>query len=70
MFANSARPSPSEKMEFLEEIEITKRISERKDPNVVMMVGCVLTSEPLSLLTEYMPYGCLRKYLLDIRSMV
>ena len=65
-----ARPSLSEKREFLEEIEITKRIAERKDPNVVSMIGCVLTSEPLSLISEYMPYGCLRKYLLDIRAIV
>ncbi len=57
-------------MDFLQEIEITKKIAETKHPNVVKLVGCVLTSEPLSLISEYIPYGCLRKYLLDIRSMV
>ena len=57
-------------MEFLKEIEITKRISERKHPNVVMMVGCVLMSEPPCLLTEFMPYGSLKDYLNHIRTEV
>ena len=48
-----------------------KRISSSGgSPHVVQMVGCVTTTEPFCLLTEFIEYGDLLDYLKCIRLMV
>lgn len=47
-----------------------KKISERCDTHVVRMIGCVVTSEPFNLITEFMTYGNLLEYMRSIRNMV
>ena len=41
-----------------------------KHLNIVSMLGCVTTSGPLCLITEYCPHGDLRNYLRLIRDKV
>ena len=40
-----------------------KKVSAGQNPHVVSMVGCVTVQEPLSLITEFVPYGNLLQYL-------
>ena len=60
----------SERRDFLQEIEIMKKVSEGQNPHVVSMVGCVTVQEPLSLITEFIPFGNLLQYLRTNRKMV
>ena len=53
----------NERRDFLQEIEMMKKVSEGQNPHVVSMVGCVTTQEPLCLITEFVPYGNLLQYL-------
>ena len=53
----------SERVDFLKEIDIMKRISERTSPHVVNMIGCVTAQEPLCLVIEYIEHGDLLTYL-------
>jgi serine/threonine protein kinase len=52
-----------ERRDFLSEIEMMKKVSAGQNPHVVSMVGCVTVQEPLSLITEFVPYGNLLQYL-------
>ena len=47
-----------------------KAISEGHNPNVIAMVGCVTLQEPLSLITEFVPYGDLLSFLRTNRKLV
>ena len=60
---STASAKGSERRDFLSEIEIMKKVSEGQNPHVVSMVGCVTLQEPLSLITEFVPYGNLLQYL-------
>lgn len=53
---------------FLTEISLMKSIG--KHLNIVSMLGCVTSSGPLCLITEYCPHGDLRNYLRLIRDKV
>ena len=66
----SASAKGSERRDFLQEIEMMKKVSEGQNPHVVAMVGCVTVQEPLSLITEFVPYGNLLNYLRTNRRMV
>ena len=69
-FFLSASAKGSERRDFLQEIEMMKKVSEGQNPHVVAMVGCVTVQEPLSLITEFVPYGNLLSYLRTNRQMV
>ena len=60
---SAASAKGSERRDFLQEIEMMKKVSEGQNPHVVSMVGCVTLQEPLSLITEFVPYGNLLQYL-------
>lgn len=62
--------SGSEKRDFLEEIELMKRIAAGNNPHVVNMLGCVTLQEPLSLITEFVEHGDLLTYLCACRKQV
>lgn len=65
-----AHSSVTEKAHFLDEIELMKTIASGQNPHVVKMLGCVVSSEPLFLLTEFMSFGDLLSYLKSIKNMV
>ena len=66
----SASARGNERRDFLEEIEMMKKVSEGQNPHIVSMVGCVTLQEPLSLITEFVPFGNLLQYLRTSRKMV
>ena len=47
-----------------------KKVSEGQNPHVVSMVGCVTVQEPLSLISEFVPFGNLLQYLRTNQKMV
>ncbi len=63
IFSIIASADGNERMDFLKEIDIVKRISERTSPHVVNMIGCVTVQEPLCLVIEYVEHGDLLTYL-------
>ena len=65
-----ARANNSEKAQFLEEIELLKKITGGNNPHVVKMLGCVVTELPFLLITEFLQHGDLLSYLRDIKGMV
>ena len=60
----------SERRDFLQEIDMMKKVSEGQNPHVVSMVGCVTVQEPLSLISEFVPFGNLLQYLRTNQKMV
>lgn len=60
----------SERRDFLSEIDMMKTISKAHNPNVIALVGCVTLQEPLSLITELVPYGDLLSFLRTNRKLV
>ena len=60
----------SERRDFLQEIEMMKKVSEGQNPHVVTLIGCVTIQEPLCLITEYVKYGDLLAYLRTNRQLV
>lgn len=67
-FAVSAKGS--ERRDFLQEIEMMKKVSEGQNPHVVTLIGCVTVQEPLCIVTEYVKYGDLLTYLRTNRQLV
>ena len=59
-------------MDFLNEIEIMKRIvsTATPSPHIVALVGCVTLQEPIVLVTSLVTHGDLHKYLQYIRKNV
>ena len=57
-----------QRREFLEEIQLMKAVGSHK--NIVNMIGCCTIEEPMFLLTEYIPYGDLLRYLRKRRGKV
>ncbi|XP_066267163.1 uncharacterized protein [Branchiostoma lanceolatum] len=51
---------------FVREIETTLDLG--KHPNLLGLVGCCTTSHPPYMVTEYMPYGDLKEFLLKCRK--
>ena len=60
----------SERRDFLQEIDMMKKVSEGQNPHVVSMVACVTVQEPLSLISEFVPFGNLLQYLRANQKMV
>ncbi|XP_078612818.1 uncharacterized protein LOC144882711 [Branchiostoma floridae x Branchiostoma japonicum] len=55
-----------ERVTFVREIETTLDLG--KHPNLLGLVGCCTTSHPAYMVTEYMPYGDLKEFLLKCRK--
>lgn len=62
------RADQEAKNQFLEEIELMKAIGCHK--NVVSMLGCCISSDPIFLVLEYAPYGDLQHWLRNKRLQV
>jgi serine/threonine protein kinase len=58
----------NESCDFLNEIDLMKKISEGNNPHIVNMIGCVTIREPLLLVMEFVKYGDLEQFLKYIRS--
>ena len=67
---NSASSGGNERQDFLSEIEMMKKVAEGQNAHVVRLLGCVTIKEPLMLITEFVKYGDLLKYLRTNRRMV
>ena len=65
-----ASATGNERCDFLQEIELMKKISEGNNPHVVNMIGCVTRQEPLCLITEFVKHGDLLGYLRANRKAV
>ncbi|KAL5517022.1 hypothetical protein EMCRGX_G002487 [Ephydatia muelleri] len=52
-----------ERQDFMNEIEMMKRITLSGNPHIVNMIGCVTRSEPVCLMSELVTYGSLLSYL-------
>ena len=59
-----------ERVDFIKEIELMKKIAEGNNPHVVNMVGCVTIQEPLCLITEFVKHGDLQTFLRTCRKQV
>ena len=59
---NSASSGGNERQDFLSEIEMMKKVAEGQNAHVVSLLGCVTIKEPLMLITEFIKYGDLLKY--------
>lgn len=57
-----------QRREFLEEMQLMKSVGSHK--NIVTLIGCCTVKEPMFLLTEFVPYGSLLKYLRKHRGQV
>ena len=58
----AATAQGKEKQDFMNEIEMMKRITSG-NPHIVNMIGCVTRSEPVCLMCELVTYGSLLSYL-------
>ena len=69
-FSSLASATGTERRDFLNEIELMKKISQGHNSHVVNMVGCVTLQEPLCLIIEFVKYGDLLSYLRATRKRV
>ena len=60
--------SGSEKLDFINEIELMKKIANCNNSHVVNMVGCITIQEPLCLITEFVKHGDLHTFLRTCRK--
>ena len=63
-----ASASPNERRDFLNEIDMMKKIAKGNNPHVVRLIGYVTTREPLCLITDLLKYGDLLSYLMQSES--
>ena len=72
LFLCSCQGSSSgvERKDFLNEIDIMKKISEGNNPHVVNLVGAVTIQEPVMLVTVLIKYGDLLSYLKYFQTLV
>ena len=64
------KANSSERKDFVNEIEMMKKVAMGANPHVVGLIGCVTREEPLCLITEYLKYGDLHSYLHSIKKEV
>lgn len=63
--------SGNDRSDFLNEIEIMKRILDSSvSPHVMVLIGCVTLQEPILLVTAFAEHGDLWNYLQYIRKHV
>ena len=62
--------SGSERLDFIKEIELMKKIANGNNSHVVNMVGCITVQEPLCLVTEFVKHGDLQTFLRACRKQV
>ena len=70
MIFTSAKANSSERKDFVNEIDMMKKVAKGNHPHVVGLIGCVTVQEPLCLIVEYLKYGDLLSYLHSIKQEV
>jgi len=70
LFCLLAKASSSERKDFVNEIDMMKKVAKGNNPHVVSLIGCVTLKEPLCLIIEYLKYGDLLSYLHGIKQEV
>ncbi len=68
MILSLDRTDEEAKNQFLDEIELMKAIGSHN--NVLRMLGCWVSSDPIFLVLEYIPYGDLLHWLRNKRIQV
>ena len=63
MFDITEDASGDLKQDFLQEINLMKKVAEGGNPFVVNMIGCCTTEEPLALIMEFVSGGNLLEFL-------
>ena len=58
------------KHDFLQEINLMKKVAQGCNPFVVNMIGCCTREEPLALIMEFVPGGNLLEFLKSHRTKV
>ena len=65
---NKEEVDDEQKKEFLKEIQLMKEVGSHR--NIVNMLGCCTSVEPMYLVVEYVPNGDLLNYLRKRRNQV
>ena len=68
--ATLAKANSDERRDFVNEIDMMKKVAKGNNTHVVGLLGCVTLEEPLCLVTEYYEYGDLQSYLHTIKKEV
>lgn len=63
-------PSGDEKRDFVQEIDLMKRIAGAGNPHVVNMLCAVTIQEPLCIVSEFVEHGDLLGYLKAFKKQV
>ena len=66
----TAKADSNERRDFVNEIDMMKKVAKGNNPHVIGLIGCVTVEEPLCLVTEYLKYGDLQSYLHSIKKEV
>ena len=66
----TAKADSSERRDFVNEIDMMKKVAKGNNTHVVGLIGCVTVEEPLCLVIEYLEYGDLQSYLHSIKKEV
>ena len=69
-FFSLAKAKADERRDFVNEIDMMKKVAKGNNAHVVGLIGCVTVEEPLCLVTEYLEYGDLQSYLHTIKKEV
>ena len=70
VFTHTDGASGTERLDFIKEIELMKKIADGNNSHVVNMVGCVTIQEPMFLITEFVKHGDLQTFLRTCRKQV
>ena len=66
----TAKADSNERRDFVNEIDMMKKVAKGNNTHVVGLIGCVTVEEPLCLVIEYLEYGDLQSYLHSIKKEV
>ena len=67
---STAKADSTERKDFVNEIDMMKKVAKGNNAHVVGLIGCVTVEEPLCLVIEYLEYGDLQSYLHSIKKEV
>ncbi|CAI7996026.1 Proto-oncogene tyrosine-protein kinase receptor Ret, partial [Geodia barretti] len=63
-----SKADSNERRDFVNEIDMMKKVAKGNNTHVVGLIGCVTVEEPLCLVIEYLEYGDLQSYLHSIKK--
>jgi serine/threonine protein kinase len=63
-----SKADSNERRDFVNEIDMMKKVAKGNNTHVVGLIGCVTVEEPLCLVIEYLKHGDLQSYLHSIKK--